>query len=273
MNDMAAFELVDRCYPSFQAALATKPNAELVRAELQRILSSSSFNASERNRRFLTYVVEETLEGRGDRIKAYNIATSVFGRDKNFDPQLDPVVRMEARRVRRAIECFYAMDGQRTALCISMPTGGYVPIFHVPDTGRLGRPLQVVVSAFEMEANAGGLTVGQGLARQIVVRLNRSPEVSVFASRSLSGDFSHPALVTVASDLDLVLSGSVLVSSDEWDAAILCADARSGKVVWAESFQCHVTCATLYDDRDRLAQSVVRSLLHELPSFYDNVRL
>ena len=96
------------------------------------------------------------------------------------------------------------MDGQRTALCISMPKGGYVPIFHVPDTRRVVRPLQVVVSAFEMEANAGGLTVGQGLARQIVVRLNRSPEVSVFASRALSGDLSHPTSATVAPDLDLV---------------------------------------------------------------------
>ena len=62
MNDMTAFELVDRCHPSFPATLATKPNAELVRTELQRILSSSSFNASERNRRFLTYVVDEFLK-------------------------------------------------------------------------------------------------------------------------------------------------------------------------------------------------------------------
>src|SRR5689334_4277487 len=73
-----------------------------IRVELGRVLSSESFDASERNRRFLEYVVEETLAGRADRIKAYNIATIVFGRDDSFDPQLDPIVRMEARRLRRS---------------------------------------------------------------------------------------------------------------------------------------------------------------------------
>src|SRR4051812_16132025 len=73
---------------------------EVVRDELHRVLQSSQFDASERNRRFLSYVIEETLAGRADRIKAYNVATEVFGRDVNFDPQLDPVVRMEARRLR-----------------------------------------------------------------------------------------------------------------------------------------------------------------------------
>jgi hypothetical protein len=81
------------------------------RTELHRIVASEHFNTSERNRRFLEYVVEETLAGRARRIKAYNIATDVFGRGPNFDPQLDPVVRMEARRIRRALERFYLLDG------------------------------------------------------------------------------------------------------------------------------------------------------------------
>ena len=73
-----------------------------IRAELHRVLASPQFEASERNRRFLAYVIEEALAGRAARIKAYNIATDVFGRDASFDPQLDPVVRMEARRLRQS---------------------------------------------------------------------------------------------------------------------------------------------------------------------------
>jgi len=95
------------------------------REELQRILSSSQFDASERNRRFLVYVVEETLAGRGERIKAYSIATIVFGRDDSFDPQLDPVVRMEARRLRRSLERFYLVEGEGHAVRIAMPKGSY----------------------------------------------------------------------------------------------------------------------------------------------------
>ncbi len=57
-----------------------------VRAELDRVLDSSEFAGSERHRRFLTYIVEETLAGRGDRLKAYNIATAAFNRGEDFEP-------------------------------------------------------------------------------------------------------------------------------------------------------------------------------------------
>ena len=77
---------------------------EDVRGELERILSSPEFETSERNRRFLRQVVEETLGGRADRIKAYSVATRVFGRGDDFDPVLDSIVRIEAARLRRALE-------------------------------------------------------------------------------------------------------------------------------------------------------------------------
>ena len=66
-------------------------SAGAVQAELRRILASPAFDASERNRHFLAYVVEEALAGRSERIKAYTIATAVFRRDEGFDPQLDSI--------------------------------------------------------------------------------------------------------------------------------------------------------------------------------------
>ena len=97
--------------------------------ELNRVLSSEAFETSDRNRRFLAYVVNEELEGRGDRIKAYNIATSVFGRGADFDPQNDTIVRIEAGRLRRALEHFYLTSGESGHVRISIPTGTYVPSF------------------------------------------------------------------------------------------------------------------------------------------------
>src|ERR1700754_4413115 len=104
------------------------PSPEEVRAELRRVLESPQFDCSERNRRFLEYVVEEALSGRAGRIKGYSIATTVFGRDVSFDPQLDPVVRMEARRLRRSLERFY-LTGGSSSVKIEMPKGSYVPLF------------------------------------------------------------------------------------------------------------------------------------------------
>ena len=82
-----------------------------------------------RNRAFLRFIVEETLAGRGDRIKAYTIATSVLGRDEAFDPQSDPIVRIEASRLRRSLERYYLIAGQDDPIRIDIPKGGYVPSF------------------------------------------------------------------------------------------------------------------------------------------------
>lgn len=103
--------------------------AEAIREALERILTSADFSASERNRRFLRYVVEETLSGRADRIKGYSIAVAVFDRDESFDPQVDPIVRIEAGRLRRSLNHYYLTDGQNDAIRITIPKGTYVPTF------------------------------------------------------------------------------------------------------------------------------------------------
>lgn len=100
-----------------------------VRAQLEDILSSDGFDASDRNRRFFRYVVEESLAGRTDRIKAYTIATVVFGRDESFDPQTDPIIRIEASRLRRALDHYYLTSGKDDEIRISIPKGSYVPVF------------------------------------------------------------------------------------------------------------------------------------------------
>jgi TolB-like protein len=100
-----------------------------VRVELERILDSPAFEGSERRRRFLRYVVDESLAGRADRLKGYSIATAVFERDDSFDPQTDPVVRLEARRLRRALEHYYLTAGRDDPVRIEIPKGGYAPVY------------------------------------------------------------------------------------------------------------------------------------------------
>ena len=100
-----------------------------VREELERILGSPGFEASARNRRFLEYIVEETLAGRGDRLKGVSIAIDVFGRDATIDPEHDPVVRVEAAKLRRRLERYYLSAGREDPIRIDIPKGGYVPTF------------------------------------------------------------------------------------------------------------------------------------------------
>ena len=105
------------------------PTHDEVRAFLRKLLASSDFNASERNRRFLSYVVEETLGGRGSGIKAYTIALAAFDRGADFDPLADPIVRIEAGRLRRSLEHYYLTSGRTDAVRIDIPKGSYVAAF------------------------------------------------------------------------------------------------------------------------------------------------
>lgn len=107
----------------------SQPAADDVRAQLEVLLASPDLDAPARARRFLRYVVEETLAGRADRIKAYAIGTEVFERTSDFDAQSDPVVRIEAGRLRRALERYYLSDGRSDPVIITIPKGAYIPRF------------------------------------------------------------------------------------------------------------------------------------------------
>lgn len=83
----------------------------------------------------LRYLIEEALAGRADRLKGFSIAVAVFGRDETFDSQNDPVVRLEARRLRRDLDGYYATAGGSDTIRISVPKGGYAPEFRCRDAG------------------------------------------------------------------------------------------------------------------------------------------
>jgi tetratricopeptide (TPR) repeat protein len=99
----------------------------LIRRQLERILKSAPFLQSRRRQRFLEYIVHETLAGRGERLKGYSIALEVFGRPETFDPMADPIVRIEAGRLREKLRCYYDTDGSSDPVRIELPRGTYRP--------------------------------------------------------------------------------------------------------------------------------------------------
>ena len=101
-----------------------------MREQVSRMLASPDFLLPDRGRRFLVYIIEEALCGRADRIKALSIAADVLGRDSSFDGSTDPVVRIEAGRVRRALEHYYLTGGVNDPVVITIPKGGYVPCLY-----------------------------------------------------------------------------------------------------------------------------------------------
>jgi TolB-like protein len=110
-------------------ATSNLPAPDEVRAQLERMTASDDFNRSPQLGAFLRFVVESVLQGKSDRIKAYTIGVDVLRRDAKFDPQLDPIVRVEATRLRRTIDRYYAGLGADDAVRIDLPRGSYIPTF------------------------------------------------------------------------------------------------------------------------------------------------
>lgn len=208
-----------------QEESADCPAAESVLEQLERILNNGAFAASDRRKAFLRYVVEEALAGRAGQIKGFSIAVSVLGRDEDFDPQTDPVVRLEARRLRRELEHYYLTEGRDDPIQITIPKGAYVPDFEwnplaapapakpptPADAGRKeSRPLRLGLLAF---VAVGCLALGglgtwllfknTGAEAVISKRLTGSPEAYAMflETRQIGRPPSNETRVRAALDL------------------------------------------------------------------------
>lgn len=135
----AAYSVLEQlCVPPEIALneLSCERRDALVRRQLADILRSPEFAKAPRMRRFLQFVVEETLDGRASQLCEYNIGFSVFDRGEEFEPGLDPIVRNDARRLRQKLAEYYQRPrvANSVAILISIPKGSYVPSFVAPAT-------------------------------------------------------------------------------------------------------------------------------------------
>src|SRR5439155_14969555 len=143
--------------------------AQDVATQLEKILSSQTFGNGTQASRLLRFIVERTLEHREKEIKESVLGVEVFGR-QSFDPRTDPIVRVEASRLRQKLTSYYQSDGKEDGLRIVLPKRGYVPVFEHVDAPTLA-PAAPASSGSRREKMAWGvsavfvlMTVALGLA-------------------------------------------------------------------------------------------------------------
>ena len=119
-----------------------EPDYSQAKIALENILDSQMFSEMSRLKRFLEYVVTETIAGRGDRLKGVVIACDVFDKTDPDEAQSTTIVRVEAGRLRRRLDDYYRREGRNEPLKIRMPKGGYVVVFEkaVDDSTKMGTP-------------------------------------------------------------------------------------------------------------------------------------
>ena len=105
-----------------------------IRGALERIRSSQAMSGCNRLLQLLSFVVESTLRGAGSHLKETTIGVEVFGRSPDYDPKVDTIVRSQAWRLRAKLRKYYSSEGAHDPVIVDIPTGQYVPMFHVRQT-------------------------------------------------------------------------------------------------------------------------------------------
>jgi Tfp pilus assembly protein PilF len=124
----------------------------LIRSELAEVVRSRSFVQGNRLSRFLTFIVEDCLNGTTERLKESVIGVEVYDRAIGYDPKIDSIVRSEARRLRRKLKEYYETEGRHSQVIITIPTGGYIPSFEF--RSQTTRELAVANSGTEQDSTA-----------------------------------------------------------------------------------------------------------------------
>src|ERR1039457_1363767 len=129
---------------SYDGTMAVQNSSELgkysdvaIAEQLKRIVTSKAFRQADRLKRYLSFIVEETIAGRGESLKEFVVGVEVFGKPESFDPRNDPIVRVQARRFRGQLARYYSEEGQDDALVIELPKGGYAPVFRPQQDTKL----------------------------------------------------------------------------------------------------------------------------------------
>jgi TolB-like protein len=217
---------------------------ELVQRHLEKVLVSAEMRRSRKLCQFLRFTVEEVLRGHGSELKEYAIAVGVFKRSREFDPGADPIVRVQARRLRSKLTRYYESEGRDEPLQIEYPVGGYSPIFvrrsprvqerESPSTKRIA-----VLPFFDMGPE-DSQAFTDGLTDELIHELSSWPGVSMVARAScfqFKGKSEDVRRIGEWLGVSALISGSVRKEGTRLRVLVQLIDTESGLNVWSASYE------------------------------------
>jgi TolB-like protein len=254
---------------------------EEIRAHIEKMVRDSAFFSSNILKRFLLFIVNETLEGRSNCLKEYTIATNVLNKPYGFKPQENGIVRIHAGRLRRAISQYYIRNGCTDKIRISIPKGNYVPVFeNAPDqtqnrvseeirtvnmTGiTASRKVKVSVLPFRYNADQKiAKVLADGIGFQLTAGLQTVNNFSVVAFQMIQNLSEH---VTDLKDLttkigaEYYLTGGIETIKDRIRISIELVKAGSFEQVWSDLFDKRISESNVFDLEDEIIKSALSNL-------------
>jgi TolB-like protein len=251
---------------------------DLIYAQLQKIFLCPEFAVSDILRRFLTYIIEETLGGRSNTIKEYTIAINVLNKPVSFKPQQDAIVRIHAGRLRRALNYYYKEPGISDQIEISVPKGSYVPVFtnkslEISSPEQDSKPGQQEMSTdsiilaimpfrtFETDISRQAFT--DNLGQQLSAEFGRFPDFSVisyYTTQQLT--FRNKDIQEIATHFgaQYMITGNVQFEAKRLRVSVQLTETHSGAQIWTELHHHNYNSSNLFEVGDKIVSSVIAVL-------------
>jgi serine/threonine-protein kinase len=253
--------------------------ATAVRDQLTRVVNSPGFVSSARLCRFLTHIVNRTIDGDIDSLKEFSIAMEVFDRTSKYDPNIDAIVRVEARRLRAKLKAYYE-EGQGTVdpVLIGLRPGSYVPVFrwlhaqpakHREEIGAVPPPCRICVAVLpfvNMSPEPEQDYFCDGISEEITNSLTRISGLNVIARTSafhFKGTNIDIREVGQRLGANLVIEGSVRKAGEHLRITAQAIQTESGHHVWSETFRRELQ--DVFAIQEEIAHSVADLLKLHMP--------
>src|SRR5688572_28158455 len=263
-------------------------SSESIQKQLQSILNCDLFKHSQVLIKFLQFVVSEKLAGHEDEIKEYTIGVKALGRPRDFNPQLDAIVRIHAGRLRRALMQYYYGEGKNDPILISIPTGSYIPLFSSSDSksdlfnefskkdeiadqssdkkSKYGTKPTLAVFPFRnlSEENTQNLFadgIGEQLASDLA-KFNHISIISYYSTHNYHLTFSELREMKKMMHLDYVLTGSVRIINQKLRLNVQLINTENGETIWTETYV-HYLTRDIYDIQEEIINQVMNIIADE----------
>ena len=248
---------------------------ETVHRALDRIVASEAFTRSPRLTKFLRYIVEQSLEGHGPELKEYVLAEEVFGRKSGFDPRIDPIVRVEAGRLRRRLKEHYRREGKDDEVRIECAKGGYAVMFRTPAAPawkpevrkpkRRECPAIAVLPFHDLSPEKDQEYFCDGITEELIGLLTQIEGMRVASSMSaftFKGKSEDIRTIGRKLNVSAIVEGSVRKDGDRLRITARLTDVNDGFERWSETHQ--RSTRDIFLIQNEISQSIVANVKHKL---------
>jgi len=252
-----------------------------VEEQLERIFRDPHFTESAILKKFLSFIVQETIHGRSNCLKEYTIAINVLEKPLSFNPQENGIVRIHAGRLRRALLQYYNEMGNEDEVVITIPKGKYVPFFANRSnpvvaaivegqldgdafSGEEEDNITLAILPFTCTTKSGPAnSFAEGLCLQLNSTLMHLDQISVIAYQAIKSLAQHNydyKQLGASIGFNNVITGGVQVLKDKMRITIQMIDCNSYKQTWSQTFERKLTKSNLFEIEDEICQHVVNYL-------------